>query len=52
LPNRAGQPQLQQQPAPNAPGLRQQPGLQNRPAPLPRRPLLPAPKGKPRKEKR
>jgi hypothetical protein len=55
LPNRAGQPQLQQQPAlqpaPNAPGLRQ-PGLQNRPTLLPRRPLLPAPKGKPRKERR
>jgi hypothetical protein len=50
LPNRAGQPQLQQQP--NAPGLRQPPGLQNRPALSPRRPLLPAPKGKPRKERR
>jgi hypothetical protein len=55
-PNRAGQPQLQQQPGvqpgPNAPGL-QRPGLQNRPALLPRRPALPpAPKGKPRKEKR
>ena len=48
LPNRAGQPQLQQ-PAPNAPGLRQPPGLQNRPALSPR---LPAPKGKPRKERR
>lgn len=52
LPNRAGQPQLQQQPATNAPALRQQPGLQNRPALLPRRPLPPAPKGKPRKERR
>ena len=54
LPNRAGQPQLPQPPAlqqrPNAPGLRQ-PGLQNRPMLLPRRPLLPAPKGKPRKER-
>jgi hypothetical protein len=45
------QPALQQQPAPNAPGL-QQPGLQNRPALLPRRPMLPGPKGKPRKERR
>jgi hypothetical protein len=56
LPNRAGQPQLQPppgaQPGPNAPGV-QRPGLQNRPALLPRRPGLPAaPKGKPRKEKR
>jgi hypothetical protein len=52
LPNRAGQPQLQPQPAPNAPGLRQQPGLQNRPALSPRRPVLPGPKAKPRKERR
>jgi FecR protein len=56
LPNRAGQPQLQPppgaQPGLNAPGV-QRPGLQNRPALLPRRPALPpAPKGKPRKEKR
>jgi hypothetical protein len=52
LPNRAGQPQFQQQPALNAPGLRQPPELQNRPASLPRRPTLPAPRGKPRKERR
>ena len=56
LPNRAGQPQLQPrpgvQPGLNAPGV-QRPGLQNRPALLPRRPaMVPAPKGKPRKEKR
>jgi hypothetical protein len=56
LPNRAGQPQLQPppgvQPGLNPPGV-QRPGLQNRPALLPRRPALPpAPKGKPRKEKR
>ena len=55
LPGRAGQPQLQQppgaQPALNAPRV-QRPGLQNRPALLPRRPIPPAaPKGKPRKEK-
>ncbi len=41
-------PNLQQ---PNAPGLRQ-PGLQNRPQLQQRRPALPAPKGKPRKERR
>ncbi len=52
LPNRAGQPQLQPPPAPNASGLRQQPGLQNRPALSPRRPVLPGPKAKPRKERR
>ena len=56
LPNRTGQPQLQPppgaQPRPNAPGV-QRPGLQNRPALLPRRPAPPPPpKGKPRKEKR
>jgi hypothetical protein len=56
LPNRAGEPQLQPrpgvQPGLNAPGV-QRPGLQNRPALLPRRPAPPlAPKGKPRKEKR
>jgi hypothetical protein len=42
-------PNLQRQP--NAPGLRQ-PGLQNRPQLQQRRPALPAPKGKPRKERR
>ena len=42
------QPNLQQ---PNAPGL-QRPGLQNRPQLQQRRPALPAPKGKPRKERR
>jgi len=56
LPNRAGQPQLQPPPgvrrAPGAPGV-QRPGLQNRPAMLPRRPALPAaPKGKPRKQEK
>jgi hypothetical protein len=56
LPKQPGQQQqLQQppglQPQPNAPGLRQ-PGLQNRPLLQPRRPAVPAPKGKPRKEKR
>ena len=40
LPNRAGQPQLQP-----PPGV-QRPGLQNRPALLPRRPVLPGAKGK------
>jgi hypothetical protein len=56
-PNRPGQqrpPNLQQpnlQRQPNAPGL-QRPGLQNRPAFQQRRPALPAPKGKPRKERR
>ncbi|HTF01816.1 MAG TPA: FecR domain-containing protein [Bradyrhizobium sp.] len=42
-------PNLQQQP--NAPGV-QRPGLQNRPQFQQRRPALPAPKGKPRKERR
>ena len=42
-------PNLQRQP--NAPGL-QRPGLQNRPQFQQRRPALPAPKGKPRKERR
>src|SRR6266403_775688 len=42
-------PNLQRQPA--APGL-QRPGLQNRPQFQQRRPALPAPKGKPRKERR
>lgn len=56
LPNRAGQPQLQPppgvRPRPGAPGV-QRPGLQNRPALLPRRPALPAaPKGKPHKQER
>jgi hypothetical protein len=53
LPNRAGQPQLQPPVgARPAPGV-QRPGLQNRPALLPRRPAPPAAsKGKPRKEKR
>ena len=41
-------PNLQRQPA--APGL-QRPGLQNRPQFQQRRPALPAPKGKPRKER-
>ena len=48
LPNRGEQ---QLPPRPNAPGLRQ-PGLQNRPALSPRRPLLPAPKGKRQQDKR
>ncbi len=43
------QPGLQRQP--NAPGL-QRPGLQNRPMFQQRRPAMPAPKGKPRKERR
>jgi len=42
-------PNLQQQP--NAPGV-QRPGVQNRPQFQQRRPALPAPKGKPRKERR
>jgi hypothetical protein len=42
-------PNLQRQP--DAPGL-QRPGLQNRPQLQQRRPALPAPKGKPRKERR
>jgi hypothetical protein len=42
-------PGMQQQPV--APGV-QQPGLQNRPALQQRRPAPPAPKGKPRKQKR
>jgi hypothetical protein len=42
-------PNLQQQP--NAPGVRR-PGVQNRPQFQQRRPALPAPKGKPRKERR
>ena len=42
-------PNLQQQP--NAPGVLR-PGLQNRPQFQQRRPALPAPKGKPRKERR
>jgi hypothetical protein len=49
--NRPGvqQPGLQRQP--DAPGL-QRPGLQNRPLLQQRRPALPAPKGKPRRERR
>ena len=55
-PQQPGQPQLQPppgvRPGPGAPGV-QRPGLQNRPALLPRRPALPAaPKGKPRKEEK
>jgi hypothetical protein len=54
-PTEPGQPQPQQrpnlQPQPNGPGLQRQ-GLQNRPVLQPRRPALPAPKAKPRKEKR
>ena len=55
--NRPGAPQQQnlQQPGlqrqPNTPGL-QRPGLQNRPMFQQRRPAMPAPKGKPRKERR
>ena len=53
LPKQTGQ-QLQTPPAlqrqPNAPGVLR-PGLQNRPLLQPRRPVTPAPKGKPKKEK-
>ncbi len=55
LPNRPGQPQPQQPPAlqrqPDAPGVLR-PGLQNAPSLQKLRPAGPAPKGKPRKEKR
>jgi hypothetical protein len=63
-PNAPGSPQPPSAPGsqqpPAAPGLQQRPvapgvvrpGLQNRPAPQQRRPALPAPKGKPRKERR
>ena len=56
LPKQTGQhPQLRQPPGlqrqPVAPGVLR-PGLQNRPVLQPRRPILPAPKGKPKKEKR
>jgi hypothetical protein len=55
LPNRPGQPPPQQPPAlqrpPNAPGVLR-PGLQNAPSLQKLRPAGPAPKGKPRKEKR
>ena len=60
LPKQPGLQRQPQQQTPAAPGLQQppvtpgvvRPGLQNRPALQQRRPALPAPKGKPRKQRR